>query len=334
MFSIVQFHACSHTTVAVSDVIVAPVGTGSGEPEANVEDLRRCTAARRTSSQRSLKKVISINGEEVPFSDDLSDVSIHDFALFQRQEHVGRAFISSIRRRGSGCDGSARRQSFLDAAKDVIRQERIMRALRHYAHRSDSEADDTEDEAGMSRNASKASNLDELEASDASAQSSNVAANIGATFAKMVATSGLSSSAVTSSSSSLKQRSEAQHEVLFSVREEDALSSCSGESRKDTTPSFPQPFNDTKPVQAATTCCASIESLAASDVIPEGTKMADVQVVVSESNGAGDKDISKTKNNNNDASKKAAKSTHDVESSAATSHQTALKSEKKCCSIL
>ena len=112
------------------DPIVVPTST-SCKTANDADDV--------TNTHRPLRKVISINGEEVNAL-DLKDINIHDYASFEHTEHVGSKFMSSIKRR----DGA--RMSFKNVVKDVIRRERIMRALRHYTHRSDSETEDTDEE--------------------------------------------------------------------------------------------------------------------------------------------------------------------------------------------
>ena len=93
--------------------------------------------------KQPIKKVISINGEEIDVSQQ--DFNIHDFASFEEEDHLTPRFKSTIRRKAGDLD---RKSSFKDVVHDVMRAERIMKALRHYSHRSDSEQDDTEDEMG------------------------------------------------------------------------------------------------------------------------------------------------------------------------------------------
>lgn len=91
-----------------------------------------------------IKKVISINGEEVEVS-SLDDINIHDYASFEQEEHITGKFMSTIRRKSGGLE---KVPSFKNVVKDVMRAEKIMKAMRHYSHRSDSEPEDTEDEDG------------------------------------------------------------------------------------------------------------------------------------------------------------------------------------------
>lgn len=103
-----------------------------------------------TKSKPPLKKVISINGETVD-AQDLSDVNIHDYSTYQREEFLAKKFIGRIRRKtfpeqdGNKTKELTKQLSFQGVAREVIRKEQVLMAFRHYSHRSDSEYE-TEEE--------------------------------------------------------------------------------------------------------------------------------------------------------------------------------------------
>ena len=94
--------------------------------------------------KKPLKKVISINGEEV---NDIGNMNIHDNIIFEREQHLADKFLNKIRRTSEG-EGHTivKKKSFGDLARDVVRAEMVLRAFRHYNHRSDTEDSDTSDE--------------------------------------------------------------------------------------------------------------------------------------------------------------------------------------------
>ena len=212
-----------------------------------------------------------------------------------------------------------------------------MRALRHYAHRSDSEADDTEDETGLSRNASKASSLDELDSLAQSQSSSSIAANIGATFARMA------SAPAAPNATSPKQSGDAplfslerQQEVLFSVSEEDALSSGGESGGVGVGTAHPNPPSHPLPVHDVTERgqCSSIESLDVDDVIVEEEMAASEPTVTQEGvgrNGAGKGVVQESRPTAEDPP-----ADDSCISSAKTKEQTTshVKSRQRCCCVL
>ena len=104
-------------------------------------------------THKPLKKVISINGEEVD-SSDMESINIHDFAQFEREQHITNEFFSTIKRRSESSEQDLnsptrksvhRQRSFKDVARDVIKLDQVLKAFKHYAHRSDSEVSDDDD---------------------------------------------------------------------------------------------------------------------------------------------------------------------------------------------
>lgn len=103
----------------------------------------------------TLKKVISINGEEVEISPDLlDDINIHDYATFEREQHITSKFMRTIRRKSSDAGPGVpvnkdkpllKTPSFKLIARDVMRVENVLLALKHYSHRSDSEPETDEE---------------------------------------------------------------------------------------------------------------------------------------------------------------------------------------------
>jgi len=98
-----------------------------------------------TNRHAPMRKVISINGEEV----DAESANIHDFTTFEKEELIGSAFMDGIKRKSPGAgDGAVslpkRMVSFRNTVKTIIHSEAVMKALKHYSHRSDS--DETDDE--------------------------------------------------------------------------------------------------------------------------------------------------------------------------------------------
>ncbi|ELU03855.1 hypothetical protein CAPTEDRAFT_209551, partial [Capitella teleta] len=103
-----------------------------------------------------LKKVISINGEQVDAA-TLQDINIHDFSVFEQEQFITRKFMSTIRRKeskpavcGRPCSDLQSRSSFKDVALNVMRADSVLKAMRHYTHRSDTEESETEDEESSS----------------------------------------------------------------------------------------------------------------------------------------------------------------------------------------
>lgn len=94
-------------------------------------------------TKKLLKKVISINGEEVDTS-DMDQVNIHDYAQFAQEEHITSKFFSTIRRKTfpDGTKPPLKEQlSFQFVAREILRAESVLAALKHYSHRSDSESE-------------------------------------------------------------------------------------------------------------------------------------------------------------------------------------------------
>lgn len=119
--------------------------------------LHLCTP-KASSRVHRLRKVISINGEEVSAA-SIQDINIHDFTVFEREQYITRKFMSTIRRKeGRGTRSISeilgseieKKSSFKDIARNVIRADNVLRAMQHYHHRSDSETetdgDDDDDE--------------------------------------------------------------------------------------------------------------------------------------------------------------------------------------------
>ena len=101
--------------------------------------------------KRTLHKVISINGEEVEVS-SVNDINIHDFATFELEEHVADKFMNTIKRKSSllsagevSVKSLQTKTSFKSIARDICRVENVLKALKHYSHRSDSEPESDED---------------------------------------------------------------------------------------------------------------------------------------------------------------------------------------------
>ena len=129
-----------------------------------VEDaiLRKPTEAHKRPPR--LTKVISINGEEVNAS-SLAEINIHDYTVFEREQYITRKFMSTIRRKeGRGQRSLSestdhdkeKRASFKKVAKNVMRADNVLKAMRHYNHRSDSDTDsEDEEEKPEGRAASK-----------------------------------------------------------------------------------------------------------------------------------------------------------------------------------
>ena len=125
-------------------------GTGKTPDAADVVD----DAGVSTAQERPpLRKVISINGEEVEISDDLN---IHDYATFEREQHITSKFMSSIKRKDSDTTSTeypsvnadkpmVKKPSFKIVARDVMRVENVLSALKHYSHRSDTETETDEE---------------------------------------------------------------------------------------------------------------------------------------------------------------------------------------------
>ena len=117
---------------------------GKGKDEDDVES--------RDFVKPPLKKVISINGQEVETS-NFDDINIHDFAEFEQEQHITRKFFSTIRRKREtnefGHEPIKKQLSFQEVAKEVCRAENVLLAFRHYSHRSDSETEDESDAADL-----------------------------------------------------------------------------------------------------------------------------------------------------------------------------------------
>jgi hypothetical protein len=126
-------------------VVLASSQTNNGEENGAVDGLE-------SNRRAPLRKVISINGEEV----DEDSANIHDFTTFEKEELIGPAFIEGLKRKSTGNQGDTngldvdlpprRVLSFKNAVKSIIHSEALMRALKHYSHRSDSDETDDEEE--------------------------------------------------------------------------------------------------------------------------------------------------------------------------------------------
>ena len=142
-------------------------GTLEGEwavPAASSSASESPMSSSSCDNHQPVRKVISINGEEVD-SSDMDHINIHDFATFKEEEVMTCRFFANIRRRqgleagheGGSPDAVAkplRRQlSFKKVAREVVQKENVLLALKHYSHRSDSSESEGEDgdEAARSR---------------------------------------------------------------------------------------------------------------------------------------------------------------------------------------
>ena len=97
-----------------------------------------------------LKKVISINGEEVEAS-SFSDVNIHDFTHFEKEQLLTRRFKSTIRRRDGSespvtATTSGPKRTFKQIVREMIVADSVLRALRQYNHNSDDDDNDYDDD--------------------------------------------------------------------------------------------------------------------------------------------------------------------------------------------
>ena len=98
-------------------------------------------------SERQVKKVISINGEEMEAS-SLDHINIHDYTTFEKEDLITNKFKAGIKRKsaeGAGRGGLAG-MSFKNVVHTMLHSEAIIKALKHYSHRSDSESDTEDDE--------------------------------------------------------------------------------------------------------------------------------------------------------------------------------------------
>ena len=166
-------------------------GTGN-ETSVASEEAADSTSTASEHDRPPLKKVISINGEEVEV-ENLDDVNIHDYATFEHEQHLTHKFKQTIRRKssdvapvGNPVDEDKplpKVPSFKLVARDIMRVENVLLALKHYTHRSDSEPD-TEDETlnevvkgdnnnyvDLDRNDSKNTNLSSMVAANTKEES-------------------------------------------------------------------------------------------------------------------------------------------------------------------
>ncbi|KAK2167335.1 hypothetical protein LSH36_29g03052 [Paralvinella palmiformis] len=95
---------------------------------------------------KSLKKVISINGEEFEAA-KLDEIDIHDYTTFEHERFIAKV-IKSVRRKSPSSDmgvktsqssGLCSKQSFRDVVQNIMKVEHVIKVW--YSHRSDTEDD-------------------------------------------------------------------------------------------------------------------------------------------------------------------------------------------------
>jgi len=132
--AILNGSADSESHVSLADTTDAG-GDGDAKP------LRR--------EKAPLRPVISINGEIVEASP--SEINIHDYVTFEQEDILTNEFLNSIKRHmspegeGGFAVGSSSRTSaklkFKNAVSNLLKSDNVLKAMKHYSHRSDSETD-------------------------------------------------------------------------------------------------------------------------------------------------------------------------------------------------
>ena len=150
--------AQSETPESPADACLAGQSSNPVSGDQVVEESPPKLAVEVRKGTNKLRKVISINGEEV-LASSLHDINIHDYTIFEREQYITRKFMSTIRRKDGRGQRSLsesaqtemeKRSSFKDIAKNVMRADNVLKAMRHYHHRSDSESDSDDDDESKS----------------------------------------------------------------------------------------------------------------------------------------------------------------------------------------